>query len=124
MEYEALRFCLYCQRRRPPHGVPWGMSESGFYAFDSSLNYQYKAHGVPRLALKRGLGAELVISPYSSFLALTTAPDIALKNLNRLERLGMTGSWGFYEAVDFTKSRRARRVFDCPRYMAHHVGRV
>ncbi|HOB36364.1 MAG TPA: glucoamylase family protein [Candidatus Avimonas sp.] len=123
MEYEALRFCLYCQRRRPPHGVPWGMSESGFYAFDSSLNYQYKAHGVPRLALKRGLGAELVISPYSSFLALTTAPDIALKNLNRLERLGMTGSWGFYEAVDFTKSRAARGGYSIVRsYMAHHVG--
>jgi cyclic beta-1,2-glucan synthetase len=123
MEYEALRFCLYCQRRRPPHGVPWGVSESGFYAFDSNLNYQYKAHGVPRLALKRGLGKDLVVSPYSSFLALTTAPNIALKNLSRLERLGMTGGWGFYEAIDFTKDRTARGGYSIVRsYMAHHVG--
>jgi len=123
MEYEALRFCLYCQRRRPPYGIPWGISESGFYAFDSNLNYQYKAHGVPRLALKRGLGRELVVSPYSSFLALTTAPDVALRNLSRLERFGMTGNCGFYEAIDFTKDRAARGGYSIVRsYMAHHVG--
>ena len=55
-------------------GVPWGSAKAAFYAFDSNLNYQYKAHGVPRLGLKRGLGSELVISPYSSFLTLTTDP--------------------------------------------------
>lgn len=123
MGYEALRFCLHCQRRRPPRDVPWGISESGFYAFDSNLNYQYKAHGVPRLALKRGLGGELVISPYSSFLALTTDPDAALRNLARLEKRGMTGSCGFYEAADFTPSRAARGGYSIVRsYMAHHVG--
>ena len=123
MGYEALRFCLHCQRRRPPREIPWGISESGFYAFDSSLNYQYKAHGVPRLALKRGLGGELVISPYSSFLALTTDPDAALRNLARLEKRGMTGSCGFYEAADFTPSRAARGGYSIVRsYMAHHVG--
>ena len=56
MSYEALRFCLHCQKRRPTRGVPWGVSESGFYAFDSNLNYQYKAHGVPRLGLETGAG--------------------------------------------------------------------
>ena len=123
MGYEALRFCLHCQRRRPPREIPWGISESGFYAFDSNLNYQYKAHGVPRLALKRGLGGELVISPYSSFLALTTDPDAALRNLARLEKRGMTGSCGFYEAADFTPSRAARGGYSIVRsYMAHHVG--
>lgn len=123
MGYEALQFCLHCQRRRPPRGVPWGISESGFYAFDSNLNYQYKAHGVPRLALKRGLGKDLVISPYSSFLVLTTDPGAALRNLARLERLGMTGSCGFYEAADFTKGRTARGGYSIVRsYMAHHVG--
>lgn len=112
MSYEALRFCLRCQQRRPPHGVPWGISESGFYAFDGNLNYQYKAHGVPRLGLKRGLAADMVISPYSSFLTLTTAPTASLQNLGRLERLGMTGRCGFYEAADFTPGRAARgRLF-------------
>ncbi len=139
MGYEALRFCLHCQRRRSrnarwspsrsparkdaPREIPWGISESGFYAFDSSLNYQYKAHGVPRLALKRGLSGELVVSPYSSFLALTTDPDAALRNLERLERLGMAGDCGFYEAADFTPSRAARGGYSVVRsYMAHHVG--
>ncbi len=28
--------------------IPWGVSESGFYAFDSAMNYQYRAFGVPR----------------------------------------------------------------------------
>jgi len=128
MSYEALRFCLHCQRRRSPGGV-WGISESGFYAFDGNLNYQYKAHGVPRLALKRGLGHDLVISPYSSFITLTTDADSALRNLKRLERFGMTGSSGFYEAADFTPDRAAvggraiKGNFSIVRsYMAHHVG--
>ena len=123
MGYEALRFALHCQRRRPPRGVPWGISESGFYAFDPNLNYQYKAHGVPRLALKRGMGVELVISPYSSFLALSTDPDAALRNLARLERRGMTGDCGFFEAADFTPGRTPKGSFSVVRsYMAHHVG--
>ena len=37
-------------------GVPWGISESGYNAFDASLNYQYRAFGVPGLGFKRGLG--------------------------------------------------------------------
>lgn len=123
MGYEALRFCLHCQKRRSPHGVPWGISESGFYAFDSSLNYQYKAHGVPKLALKRGMAADLVIAPYATFLTLTTDPEGALRNLASLERLGMTGRCGFYEAADFTKGRAAQGGYSIVRsYMAHHLG--
>ena len=58
--YEALRFCTYCQRRRTRGIAPWGISESGFYAFDPQLNYQYKAHGVQKLGLKRGMDSESV----------------------------------------------------------------
>lgn len=123
MSYEALRFCLRCQKRRVPHGIPWGISESGFYAFDSNLNYQYKAHGVPRLALKRGMAADLVIAPYASFLTLTTDPHGALRNLQRLEAWGMTGGCGFYEAADFTRGRAPVGGCSMVRsYMAHHVG--
>jgi hypothetical protein len=35
--------------------VPWGISESGYNATDTALNYQYRAFGVPGLGLKRGL---------------------------------------------------------------------
>ena len=123
MGYEALRFCLHCQRVRPPRGVPWGISESGFYAFDGNLNYQYKAHGVPKLGLKRGLAADMVIAPYATFLTLTTDPEASLHNLARLEKLGLTGRCGFYEAADFTRGRAARGGYSIVRsYMAHHVG--
>ena len=46
-------------------GVPWGMSESGYYMFDAHQNYQYRAFGVPGLGLQRGLADDLVIAPYA-----------------------------------------------------------
>jgi len=42
--------------------VPWGISESAYNMVDASLNYQYRAFGVPGLGLKRGLKDDLVIS--------------------------------------------------------------
>ena len=54
--------------------VPWGVSESAFYAFDLQLNYQYKAFGVPKLGLKTGLIKDIVISPYASIMALGIDP--------------------------------------------------
>ena len=51
-------------------GVPWGISESGFYRFDTNQNYQYRAFGVPGLGFKRGLGDDLVITPYASLIAI------------------------------------------------------
>ena len=60
--YETLAFCVYAQKRRGAKmRTPWGISESAFYAFDPARNYQYKAHGVQSLGLKRGLDQELVL---------------------------------------------------------------
>ena len=122
--FEALRFCIHCQRSRArAKGAPWGCSESAFYAFDSHYNYQYKAHGVQKLGLKRGLNQEYVVSPYSTFLTLPTIPQASIKNLLRLEEMGMTGRYGFYEAADFTKSRAGSGGYSIVRcYMAHHIG--
>jgi cyclic beta-1,2-glucan synthetase len=55
-------------------GVPWGISESGFYLFDANQNYQYRAFGVPGLGFKRGLGDDLVVSPYASLMAINYNP--------------------------------------------------
>lgn len=118
---ESQRFCLYCQQKRAGRR-PFGISESGFYAFDSALNYQYKAHGVQKLGLKRGLNNETVISPYSTFLTLTTAPVTSMKNLEKLEKLGVFGRFGFYEAVDFTKGRNSGGYSVIRSFMSHHVG--
>jgi len=104
--------------------VPWGTSESGFYAFDRLLNYQYKAFGVPDLGLKRGLIKDMVVSPYSTFLALPFAPREAMENIKVLEAEGLEGDYGFYEAVDYTPGRVlcGNRKAIVESYMAHHQG--
>lgn len=107
-------------------GVPWGVSESGYYAFDANLNYQYRAFGVQGLGLKRGLGDDLVVSPYASLLALGLKPRAVLDNVERMRALGMIGRYGFYEAVDYTRSRldpgQSHAVVRS--YMAHHQGMI
>ena len=104
--------------------VPWGISESGYYAFDARLNYQYRAFGVPGLGLKRGLGDDLVIAPYASMLALMVDPQAAYQNLIRLEEAGYGGQYGLFEAIDFTPSRltRGQNHAIVRSFMAHHQG--
>lgn len=120
--YESDRFCLYVQKRRRYPGKPWGISESAFYSLDAELNYRYKAHGCPALALKRGQEADMVISPYSSFLALAADPRAAAANLRRLKELGAYGRWGFIEALDFTPGRCNREDGEQIRcWMVHHI---
>jgi cellobiose phosphorylase len=106
------------------YNVPWGISESGFYAFDPQLNYQYKAFGVPGLGLKRGLIQDLVIAPYASFLALMVSPKEALANLLLMERKGFNGRYGLYEAADFTSERIpvGHPFMLIQSFMAHHQG--
>lgn len=108
------------------NGVPWGISESGFFAFDNQLNYQYKAFGVPALGFKRGLKDELVISPYSTFLALKFDYNGVLENIRRLKDEGLEGKYGFYEAVDYTKSRLPSHLDKgiVKSYMSHHQGMI
>src|SRR6185312_12208716 len=61
-------------------GVPWGISEAAYNMVDASLNYQYRAFGIPGLGLKRGLKDDLVIAPYATMLALMIAPAKACEN--------------------------------------------
>ena len=120
---ESLGYCLFCQRRRVRAAkLPWGISESAYYLFDSALNYQYKAHGVQKLGVKRGLDEELVISPYSTFLTLPFCPAPAMENLRRMEKMGLYSSYGFFEAVDFTRGRAPSDYGVCRSFMAHHIG--
>ena len=121
--WESAKFCVYCQRRRAASSLPWGASESGYYALDQHLRYRYKAHGVAALALRRGMDDELVLAPYSSFLALLVEPRAAMRNLRRLEALGMRSEYGFYEAIDFTPQRtRGSGGEIVQSVMAHHLG--
>lgn len=113
MQYAALR------------GVPWGISESAYNAQDLDRNYQYRAFGVPGLGLKRGLAEDLVVAPYASMLAAPLVPSDVRRNLDRLAREGMAGTYGFYEAIDYTPERTPegqRAGVVLPTYMAHHQG--
>ena len=105
-------------------GVPWGISESGYNITDAMMNYQYRAFGVPGLGFKRGLAEDLVIAPYAAMMGLMVNPALACSNLEKMESLGYTGTYGFYEAVDFTPSRvppdQDHRIVES--FMAHHQG--
>jgi cyclic beta-1,2-glucan synthetase len=105
-------------------GVPWGVSESGYNTVDASMNYQYRAFGVPGLGLKRGLAQDLVIAPYASMMALMVSPLAACQNLQRLDALGFAGRFGLFEAIDYTPGRlpRGSRHAVVRSFMAHHLG--
>jgi len=104
--------------------TPWGVSESGYNMVDANFNYQYRAFGVPGLGLKRGLGADLVIAPYATVMALMISPEAACENLARLTEEGFEGRFGYYEAIDYTAARVPRgQQFSIVRsYMVHHQG--
>lgn len=105
-------------------GLPWGISESQYNARDRDQNYQYSGFGVPDLGIKRGLGENTVIAPYASGLAAMIVPTAARQNLGHLTRIGALGSYGWYEAVDYTRARLPENATNVVihAYMAHHQG--
>jgi len=105
-------------------GIPWGVSESAYNARDLEQTYQYSNFGVPGLGLKRGLSENVVIAPYATALAVMVDPKCAALNFTRLAALGARGRYGFYEALDYTRSRlpEGSRVAVVRAFMAHHQG--
>ncbi len=105
-------------------GVPWGVSESAYNVRNLELTYQYSDFGVPGLGLKRGLFEDVVVAPYATALAAMVEPRAALDNVARLEENHADGTYGFYEALDFTPSRlpEKAKVAVVRAYMAHHQG--
>ena len=115
-------------RRQISYGVsrrvPWGVSESAYSARDLELTYQYSNFGVPGLGLKRGLSENVVIAPYATGFATMVDPQAAVQNFARLANAGALGRHGFYEALDYTRSRLPEdtEVVIVKAYMAHHQG--
>jgi hypothetical protein len=105
--------------------IPWGTSESACSEVDDAGTYHYRAFGVPSLALQEGEPARLVVAPYATLLALGVDADAAVKNLRWMARQGWLGSYGFYEAADFTlpvNGRRRQRFELVHSWMTHHQG--
>jgi cyclic beta-1,2-glucan synthetase len=122
----AAQVAVHCQRDyASSKGVPWGISESSSSKKDADGNYHYFAFGVPQLAIFKPEQDGPVISPYSTLLALDVDPQSALKNLRFMQGKGWLAAYGFYEALDFTPSKRdgkirGAEVVRC--WMAHHEG--
>lgn len=106
------------------NGIPWGISESGYNAFDNNDNYQYRAFGVPSLGLKHVLPGNIVVSPYASALALMVAPEKACSNLQKLSTEGVEGAYGFYEAIEYSATHLPQKQTHTiiRSFMAHHMG--
>ena len=68
-------------------GILWGISESACSKRNEAGDYHYEAFGVPSLALRKTGAEPLVVSPYSTLLALNVDPKGALINLRRMEGL-------------------------------------
>ena len=99
---------------------PWGVSESGLYAFDGALNYQYQAFGLPELALS-GEAHAGVVAPYACALAAPLFPGEAAENLRRMEELGWWDEWGLVEAADYLRGGADGPAL-VRSHMAHHQG--
>jgi hypothetical protein len=122
---ETTQAAVHAQKKfAKSQSIPWGISESSCAKLSVDGHYHYQAFGVPGLAINQEKPEDLVVSPYSSFLALLADAPSAVENLRGLEAMGLLGPYGFYEAADFTPSRvkqgEACEIVRC--WLAHHQG--
>ena len=125
LEQAARAAVLVQQKYGAEKLVPWGISECSCAEKNPDGRYAYRAFGVPGLALSRLGPDELVVSPYSAFLALETDGPASASNLREMQHRGWLGKYGFYDACDFTqyKATTAGSVDQLvPCWMAHHQG--
>ena len=118
---ESYHFARYCQKKYMAEidsSLPWGISETAYNLLDDSHNYKYKAFGVPYLRLRDIVDEKVVISPYSSILAITKFPKDVYNNLQKYKKLKMYGEYGLYESYDCED--------DTPifAYFSHHQGMI
>lgn len=121
MQFEVCRNAVLTQILAAAAEKPWGVSESGYYAFDDALRYQYRAFGNPELALAPGRMRSDVIAPYACVLALAVEPKAAAENLRLLCQIGAAGKYGLYEALDYGAAEKTGFAI-VKSYMAHHQG--
>jgi cyclic beta-1,2-glucan glucanotransferase len=104
--------------------IPWGISESSCLRLSVDGRYHYQAFGVPALGINPEKPNDVVVSPYSTFLALMADPKSAVENLRALQDLNLLGTYGFYESADFTPGRvnPGNKCEPVRCWLAHHQG--
>ena len=118
---ESYDFAFFTQKefmREINPNYPWGISESAYNELDDAQNYKYKAFATPYLKLQEENNNRIVISPYSSILALSLFPKDVIYNMKKLESLNLIGQYGFFESYD-TEDKQV--VLS---YFAHHQGMI
>ena len=116
---ETYNFAYYCQKSyidSISSKLPWGISESAYNELDNSLNYKYKAFATPYLKAKEDKENRIVLSPYSSLMALNLFPSEVYENLDKFDKLNMLGKYGYYDAYDYDNNGVVKS------YYAHHQG--
>ena len=124
------RSCNSAVQRQIAHGkkekIPWGISESQFFLFDTDSNYQYAPFGMQYLRLQSSMKPVRVVAPYATALALGTRRNEAIKNLSLLLEIGAGGDYGLFEALDFNRpdSANMKPYSLVQSFMAHHQGMI
>ena len=123
---DACRRAVAVQRTEGErHGLPWGISESGYHLLSSEGHYQYHAFGAPGLALRRDVQERRVVAPYASLMAVGVSPGAVHRNVAHLRDAGGMGPWGPYEALDYGAGSQPRSSPLVVRsYMSHHHGMI
>ena len=120
---ETYSFAILAQRqfiRNVSHDelLPWGISETAYHELDDAQNYKYHAFGVPYLKFQNTTPDRIVISPYSSLLAISVDDRSVYDNMQIFKRLGMYDEYGFYESYDEEDHQCVRAHY------AHHQGMI
>ncbi len=118
---ETYYYAYFAQRefiREIDPDLPWGISESAYNELDDSQNYKYNSFGIPYLKFQESASYPIVISPYSSIMAIGIDDREVYDNINKLKKLNMYGKYGFFEAYDYDDDVVIKN------YYAHHQGMI
>lgn len=118
---ETYAFAYYTQKefiKEIDKNLPWGISEAGYNALDDAQNYKYKAFGVPYLKFQNTISNRIVISPYSSMIAIGVKDKEVYENIQKFKQLGMYREFGLYESYDEEDKVSIKA------YYAHHQGMI
>ena len=116
---ESYYFAYFCQKEymnQIDTHMPFGISESAYASMDEEGNYKYRYFSTPYLKLQNDMHPRVVVSPYSSFMALELYPNTIYSNLEKFKKLNMYGKYGLYEAYDYDAKKKVEA------YFAHHQG--
>ncbi|MCR5445459.1 MAG: hypothetical protein K6E96_07280 [Bacteroidales bacterium] len=116
---ETYSFAIRAQKAFVRHAnLPWGISETAYNELDDARNYKYHAFGVPYLKFQNTTPDRIVVSPYSSLMAIGVDDRAVYDNLQRFKAKDMYDEYGLYESYDDEDHVPVRAHY------AHHQGMI